>query len=90
MLFFKPITWTEPSPPDGKNHFYDHCIGTHPIGEMTILWKSWKERDTYTVLFNGIESVGDGYTLDEAKSIAQEFLDAKVAACLIHTHVTST
>ena len=70
------MTWTEPKPPTKDISSYDHVMCDTPLGKCLIEWKGWKDYDSYTVMI-GDEWIAAGCDLDEAKSIAKEWLTNK-------------
>lgn len=81
----KPLVWTDPAPPNAKGIRYDHVTAESPLGQYSIEWKSWKERDTYDMYLTGwhIESC---LGLDEAKQAANDHMASMVLACLEPAH----
>ncbi len=74
------LIWSvELSPSDDCR--YNHVFASSPIGRFSIEWKGWKEHDSRTVYLNG-EYIGDYYTLDDAKLLAQKHLDTLVESLI--------
>lgn len=71
------LCWTDPSPPNGQDRWYDHVIATSPLGEFVIEWKSWKEYDSYTISLNG-DYINTSVDLSGAKGLAQEYVRNKL------------
>ena len=71
------MAWTEPSKAkEGVSH-YDHVILETPIGKLIIEWKSWKDNDSYDIIFDNTTYVGSEMDLDSAKKLAETFIRNK-------------
>lgn len=70
------LEWSEPAPP-GPACCYDHVVAASPLGEFRIEWKGWKEYDTPCVYLDGeFFDTPAASTLDAAKAVAQDHVDA--------------
>lgn len=67
------MNWTEPKPPTEGVNPYNHTTCETPLGQALIEWKGWKESDSYS-LYIGIEYIGEGWGLDDAKQLAMKWL----------------
>lgn len=74
----KAMNWSEPKPPIQWISNYNHVKCETPLGEFIIEWKSWKERPDYGVNLKdqyNDQYIGTGYSLEEAKEIAENHLN---------------
>jgi len=77
----KPLKWTEPR----KGHIYipyDHVIAETPMGNFEITWKSWKSHANYDINHSYFDYIGSCYSLEEAKSAAQQYHNNMITSCL--------
>lgn len=82
MTLIKKIEWTE-SRKGNEYVSYDHVIGTCPLGEFLICWKSWKENDSYDIMESPFgEGIDYTYDLEESKELCQKLLNEKILECL--------
>lgn len=71
------MNWTEPKPPTNGISYYDHTILETPLGEFRIEWKSWKKFDSFSILLNQMEYIGEGNSLEDAKSKVKDYIMEK-------------
>lgn len=67
------MNWTEPTSPN-KYIPYDHVLLKTPLGEISIEWKSWKERPSYDIMLDRGEWISAEYSLEDAKKSAINYL----------------
>lgn len=75
----RPLNWSCPEQPDAECS-YDHVIADG-LFTYRIEWKGWKEFDSFTV-YRDKEFIGNGLTLDDAKSMAARDLASKVIGAI--------
>lgn len=80
VIPIKQILWEGVEPPD-KSCSYDHVRGSHPLGEVLISWKSWKNYPSYDLEFRD-EYHSNHSTLEGAKETAQFHIDQLVLASI--------
>lgn len=52
---------------------YNHIIANTPVGEFSIQWKGWDDRDSKCVYLNG-KYLHSLLEIDEAKEFVNEYL----------------
>lgn len=72
------LKWTDPRPP-GPACRYEHVDAESPLGLFRIEWKGWNDDARPCVYLNDI-FIGVATTLDAAKAIAQEHVNALARA----------
>lgn len=78
----KPIEWSDAQLPN-KEINYNHVVGKTPLGDILITWKAWKEDPYYTIDESPFGWLNGGYSLGDAKQVAQDAYGELVLSCLI-------
>lgn len=74
------MVWTEIQEPNNEIP-YTHVTSITPLGVIVIDWKSWKEQPDYDVS-HGNEQIGTAYSLEDAKTIASEYMKSVVSSLI--------
>lgn len=78
----KKIQWSEIKEPD-EECSYTHVIGSSPLGDFRIIWRSWKAQPSFDTEHEIKEFKNYGaFGLYEAKTQAQLNFDRLVQSCL--------
>lgn len=73
----KKYKWT-PNESPNDDSYYDHTKLETPLGEIIIEWKSWKEWPSFDIFNRTMnEWVGSEDSLDDAKIVAEKYLEDK-------------
>ena len=62
---------------------YDNLKGEHPLGDLLITWKSWKQYPSFDIESDTLGWVGTENSIDDAKINAQQHYDSIIVACIV-------
>lgn len=71
------MKWSKIHSPQKDVNYYDHVICETPLGNITIEWKSWKDKPSYDIVLPPAW-VGCAYSLEDAKALAEKHLRNKM------------
>lgn len=82
------IEWSEESEGTEKIR-YNHIIGKSCLGNFVIWWKGWKDRDCPGVQLGDDDFIGEAKNIEDAKKLAQDYLQKRLKNEIKTHHVPS-